>query len=102
MLYDPNALIVPTDTIDVEYKNSFTVLTFKLILLRKKFPMCRIFTLADIRPMEYGFPAVVVFGLGKDFLFKSILGRCDEKARILPQNRFHPIICRAARCTAAT
>ena len=23
-----------------------------------------------------GFHAVVVFGLGKDFLFKSILGRC--------------------------
>ena len=24
-----------------------------------------------------GFHAVVVFGLSKDFLFKSILGRCD-------------------------
>ena len=23
--------------------------------------------------------AVVVFGLGKDFLFKSILGRCDKQ-----------------------
>ena len=26
-----------------------------------------------------GFHAVVVFGLGKDFLFKSILGRCVEE-----------------------
>ena len=35
------------------YKNSSTVITFKLILLRKKFPMCRILILADIRPMGY-------------------------------------------------
>ena len=27
-----------------------------------------------------GFHAVVVFGLGKDFLFKSILGRCVTRA----------------------
>ena len=37
--------------------------------------MCRILILADIRP-GIGVHAVVVFGLGKDFLFKSILGRC--------------------------
>ena len=24
------------------------------------------------------FPAVVVFGLGKDLLFKSVLGHCDQ------------------------
>ena len=34
-------------------KKSFTVSTFKLILLNKKFPMCRISILADIRPMGY-------------------------------------------------
>ena len=33
--------------------------------------------LADFRPMGYKFSAVVVFGLGKNFLFKSILGHCD-------------------------
>ena len=38
--------------------------------------MCRILILADIGPMGIGFHAAVVFGLGKDFLFKSILGRC--------------------------
>ena len=38
--------------------------------------MSRILILADIRPMGYGFYAVVVFVLGKDFLFKSSLGRC--------------------------
>ena len=26
-----------------------------------------------------GFHAVVVFGMGKDFLFKSVLGHCDTK-----------------------
>ena len=36
--------------------------------------MCRIFILADIRPIS--FHAVVVFGLGKNLLFKYILGRC--------------------------
>ena len=36
--------------------------------------MWRISILADIRPM--GFHAVVVFGLGKNLLFKSVLGHC--------------------------
>ena len=35
--------------------------------------MCKILILADIRPN-----AVVVFGLGKNLLFKSVLGRCDQ------------------------
>ena len=40
--------------------------------------MYRILILADIRPMGFhGFHAVVVFGLGKEFLFKSILEHCD-------------------------
>ena len=39
--------------------------------------MRRILIFADIRPRGVGFHAVVVFGLGKDFLFKSILGLCD-------------------------
>ena len=38
--------------------------------------MCRILILADIRPMGISFHAVLVFGLGKNLLFKSILGRC--------------------------
>ena len=42
--------------------------------------MCRILILADIRP-KYGagisFHAVVVFDLGKNLLFKSILRRCE-------------------------
>ena len=37
--------------------------------------MCRILILADIRPMGKSFHAVVVFGLGKNLLFKSTL-RC--------------------------
>ena len=36
--------------------------------------MCRILIFADIRPM--GNSAVVVFGLGKNLLFKSILEFC--------------------------
>ena len=39
--------------------------------------MCRILILADIRPMGISFHVVVVFGLGKNLLFKSILGRCE-------------------------
>ena len=35
--------------------------------------------LADIRSM--GFYAAVVFGLGKDFLFKSTLGHCGVANR---------------------
>ena len=37
--------------------------------------MWRISILADIRPMGINFHAVIVFGLGKDLLFKSVLGR---------------------------
>ena len=40
--------------------------------------MCRILILADIRPMGYKLHAVVVFGLGKNLLFKSVLGRCGK------------------------
>ena len=43
--------------------------------------MCRILILADIRPI--GYKAVVVFGLGKNLLFKSILGRCGRRRRSL-------------------
>ena len=41
--------------------------------------MCRILILADIRPMGPGisFHVMVVFGLGRNLSFKSILGRCD-------------------------
>ena len=37
--------------------------------------------LADFRLMGYGFHAVVVFGLGKNLLFKSSLGRCVHIAK---------------------
>ena len=41
--------------------------------------MCRILILADIRPIwGISFHAVVVFGLGKNLLFKSVLGLYDE------------------------
>ena len=33
--------------------------------------------LADFRPMGISFDAVVVFGLSKIHLFKSVLGHCD-------------------------
>jgi hypothetical protein len=36
--------------------------------------MWGILILADIRPMGYN--AVVVFGLGKNLLFESVIGRC--------------------------
>ena len=36
--------------------------------------MCRILILADIRPMGYKLSCC---GLGKNLLFKSILGRCE-------------------------
>ena len=42
--------------------------------------MCRILILADIRPMGISFHALVIFGLGKNLLFKSILGRCDMES----------------------
>ena len=42
--------------------------------------MCRILILADIRPISISraisVHAVIGFGLGKNLLFKSILGRC--------------------------
>ena len=38
--------------------------------------MCWVLILADIRPIGISFHAVVIFGLGKNLLFKSILGRC--------------------------
>ena len=40
--------------------------------------MCRILIHADIRPMGISFHAVVVFGLGKNLLFKYILARCES------------------------
>ena len=41
--------------------------------------MCRILIIAD----KWGitFHAVVVFGLGKDLLFKSVLGHCAENQK---------------------
>ena len=50
--------------------------------------MCRILFLADINPMGIGFHAVVVFGLGKDYLFKSMLGRCGRVARFNDQQKY--------------
>jgi len=50
--------------------------------------MCRILILADINPMGIGFHAVVVFGLGKDYLFKSMLGRCGRVARFNDQQKY--------------
>ena len=35
------------------------------------------FILADLRPMGLSLHAVVVFGVGKNLLFKSVLGRCE-------------------------
>ena len=32
--------------------------------------------LVDFRPMGISFHAVIVFGLGKNLLFKSVLGHC--------------------------
>ena len=36
--------------------------------------------LADFRPMGISFHALIVFGLGKNLLFKSSLGRCVPKS----------------------
>ena len=47
--------------------------------------MCRILILADIRPIS--FHAVVVFGLGKNLLFKSILGRCVISLTLKSRNK---------------
>ena len=49
--------------------------------------MCRIIILAEIRPAE------AVFGLGKDLLFKSILGHCAKLLKIIyPRPRAHATI----------
>ena len=32
--------------------------------------------LADFRPMGYSFHAIIVFGVGKNLLFKYVLGHC--------------------------
>ena len=45
--------------------------------LVKKFQPWGISICANFRPMVYKLHAVVVLGLGKNFLFKSIIGRCD-------------------------
>ena len=37
--------------------------------------------LADLRPMGVRFHAVVVFGLGKKLLFKSVLGHWAESVK---------------------
>ena len=39
-----------------------------------------------------GFHAVVVFGLGKDFLLKSVIGRCDLYTEI--EVHFQNLVCR--------
>ena len=42
-------------------------------------PMRGISIIADFRPMGYiNFHAVVVVGLGKDLLFKSVLEQCEN------------------------
>ena len=48
------------------------------------FPMCKILILADIRPMGYRLSCCG--SLGKDFLFKSILGHCDTVFKIIQLN----------------
>ena len=46
--------------------------------------------LADLRPMGVRFHAVVVFGLGKNLLFKSGLGRCAIRVLVpLTPPNFH-------------
>ena len=56
-------------------KNSYTVIKFKLILV-KKFPPLGISILADFRPMGYNLSCCGSICLGKNLLSKSILGRC--------------------------
>ena len=46
-------------------------------------PNVGISILADFRLMGISFHAAVVFGLGKDFLFKSALGHCYFKEKII-------------------
>ena len=40
--------------------------------------MWEISILADFRPIDISVYAVVVFGLGKNLLFKSVLGHCGK------------------------
>ena len=60
------------------YKKSFTICTFKLILLHVK--ERGILIVADFDPKGYSvYPfmcAVLVFTLDYEFLFKSVLRRC--------------------------
>ena len=59
-------------------QNSFTVITFKLILLSKKSSHrggLQFLMILDL--WGKSFHAVVVFGLGKNLLFKYALGHCE-------------------------
>ena len=47
--------------------------------------MCRILILADIRPMGYKLSCC---GLGKNLLFKSILGRCVRTITTMHSEKF--------------
>ena len=42
--------------------------------------------LADFRPMGISFHTVAVFGLGKNLLFKSVLGHCETGVVITHNN----------------
>ena len=56
--------------------------------------MCRILIFADIRPIMYvliSFHAVVVFGLGKDLSFKSVLGRCAAAGSFALSSNFYKL-----------
>ena len=55
-------------------KMSLNVITVKLF--EKYMWMCGISILADFRPMGYNLSCCGIFGLGKNLLFKSLLGRC--------------------------
>ena len=60
-----------------------TVITLKLILLIKKFQQCVGFEFLLILDIwGISFHPVVVFGQGKNLLFKSILGRCGRGVKI--------------------
>ena len=56
-------------------------------------PMWGISILADFRSMSMRFHAVVVFGLGKKLLFKSVLGHCGALQQSFPisqHEQFYP------------
>ena len=68
------------------FKNRFSLMQKQLYIeyiqthftyYLKKFPPCRILIHTDIR-WGISFHAVIVFDLGKDLLFKSVLGRCAQ------------------------